>query len=155
MLETVMSLDPHQIDSCCRLISLIDNQPTFVRRESDAPARDADYWRQRMVEANKDAISVYLTRAESIRAKAMQTARGGGEAEQKLEDALADAKQARELARRASTKLTTLRETLARPDGGVEPARELLGQIGHHLASLRLARAQDRRRPSYAWRPRR
>ncbi|MHB0960781.1 MAG: tetratricopeptide repeat protein [Pirellulaceae bacterium] len=141
-LERAIERNPHQIESFLRLMAMLDDQPQLVQPDAQGKAKDAEYWRSRMVEANPEAIAVYLSRASVQQSRAMAAMRGKApsppdyEAVRKsCETALQDAHAAQALARQAGEQLAAVRHA-AEKNAPLENARQPLSTARQYLASI-------------------
>ncbi|MHB8861488.1 MAG: tetratricopeptide repeat protein [Pirellulaceae bacterium] len=141
-LEKAIERDPHQIESFLRLMAVLDAHPELVQPDPQGNAKDAEYWRSRMVEANPEAIAVYLNRASVQQSRAMAAMRGKApsppdyEAVRKsCETALKDAHAAQALARQAGEQLAAVRHA-AEKNAPLENARQPLSTVRQYLASI-------------------
>jgi tetratricopeptide (TPR) repeat protein len=141
-LEQAIEADPQQIESYRRLIALLESQPDLTA-DNDAESRDdATTWQQRMVEANPNAVMVYVTRADDQVKQAMATMRSDSPstdqltaARADLQAALQDAEQARSLLAQCRQPLDAMLETVQQ-EQSLGDATEQLSTIRQHLRSL-------------------
>ena len=149
-LAKAIGRDPHQTDSYLRLIDLLENHREILQQEDGLPpdaegrVRDADYWRNQMVEHNPLAISSFLTRAQNTLTEAESSAAAASnegdlaEVQKDFSSARQDAEQALLRTREAADLLKQLQECVkTRTD--LARGKDALAQIRSRVASIPLA----------------
>ena len=144
-LQSAIENDPRQIESYLRLTMLLDAHPEVVLQPEEVK-QDADYWTDRLVDANMDAAIGYLTRAgRNVRSAKYAAA---------LQDALGDTPSRAATSKQAESASVAQSEASNAQDGfqsvlGVSPYRRLKPHCGRP-PSLRTSSGNW---PRSAWQP--